>query len=136
MHPALQPANVQAFLVRPLLAKLVTLNPSGSPQVTFMWFILRDGGFLFSTTQERIKFRNLAADSRAAVAIDDPQDMRRGVIANGAASVTPDNDGAFLRGISARYSAPITEEQARERAAREKRAIIRLTPSRVRTIGF
>ena len=65
MHPDLDSSIVRSFLEQPLLAKLVTLNKDGSPQITFMWYEFDSSGvFLFSTTKQRLKAKNLTRDSR------------------------------------------------------------------------
>ena len=43
------PADAE-FLQRPLASQLVTVNPSGAPQLTVMWFRYEDGALLFTTT--------------------------------------------------------------------------------------
>ncbi|MBM3947543.1 MAG: PPOX class F420-dependent oxidoreductase [SAR202 cluster bacterium] len=132
----LQQPSVLDFLAKPLLAKLVTLNRDGSPQITFMWHEMRDGQFYFSTTKERLKFANVSRDPRAAVAIDDPQNMQRGVIARGVATITEEGAVDLVTRLAERYSGPEGARRTRERALRENRIIIRLEPKRVRIQGF
>lgn len=136
MTTKLEQPEVQQFLARPLLAKLVTLNPSGSPQITFMNYVFSDGAFSFSTRQTSIKVRNLGKDPRMAVAIDDPQDPQRGVIANGTATVTGDPAGELLMRVMSRHGRSITPEDARERAKKEGRVVVRMTVKRLRTQGL
>lgn len=132
----LQKPSVAEFLARPLLAKLVTLNRDGSPQITFMWHELRDGCFYFSTTRERLKFKNLSRDPRIAVAIDDPQNMQRGVIARGAATITEEGALDLITRLAERYVGREGARRTRERALRENRVVIRMKPKRVRTQGL
>ena len=56
---------VKEFLQHLLASQLTTINPNGSPQVTVMWFQQEDGAVLFTTTTDRIKFRNMQKDARA-----------------------------------------------------------------------
>jgi len=134
--PDLEKEAVQSFLARPLLAKLVTLNRDGSPQITFMWHELRDGCFLFSTTKERLKFKNLSRDPRIAVAIDDPQNLQRGVIARGTATITEEGAVDLVVRLAERYSGPEAAKRTRERALKENRIVIRMDPKRVRLTGL
>ena len=74
---------VVAFLTQPLASQLVTLNPSGSPQITIMWFRYEDGALLFTTTTERVKFRNMQHDPRATFAVLYPANTYKWVIVSG-----------------------------------------------------
>ena len=75
------------FLQRPLATQLATVNPSGSPQQSIMWCKYEAGDFLFTTTTDRVKFRNYQHDLRASLTILDPENMRKWVIVTGTLSV-------------------------------------------------
>ena len=137
MHPELSSDVVKNFLEQPLLAKLVTLNKDGSPQITFMWYEYdSDGLFLFSTTKQRLKAKNLYRDSRISVAIDDPLNMWRGVIARGTATI--DESGAIdlVGSLTSRYSGPDKVEASKKRASGEDRIVVKMTPIRVMLRGL
>jgi PPOX class probable F420-dependent enzyme len=129
------PAAIE-FLQRPLAAQLATVNPSGSPQQTIMWFRYEVGGFLFTTTTDRIKFRNVQHDPRASLTIIDPANMWRWVIVNGTLSADDRDPVAFYRRLAEHYLDAERLAEWQRRAVLERRTVLRLTPHWVRTMGF
>ena len=134
--PTQHPPAVVEFLQRPLIAHLATLNPSGSPQLSVMWFKYEDGEFLFTTTTGRVKYRNYERDPRAAMTVIDPDDMYKWVIVNGRLSVDHRDPIAFYRGLSDHYLGPEQAAESWKTAALEGRTVLRLTQQRIRTRGF
>jgi PPOX class probable F420-dependent enzyme len=61
--------RVREFLEGPRYAVLATLNPSGSPHLTEMWYELRGDEIIFNTTDERAKRRNLEHDARVSLLV-------------------------------------------------------------------
>jgi PPOX class probable F420-dependent enzyme len=129
------PAVVE-FLKRPLASQLVTINPSGSPQVTIMWFKYEDGALLFTTTTDRIKFRNMQKNRRATLAVLDPANNYRWVTVHGRLSVDKRDPAAFYRGLAEHYLEGEGLEAWRKNAVMDKRTVLKLTPTQIRTLGF
>jgi PPOX class probable F420-dependent enzyme len=129
------PAVVE-FLRRPLAAQLATLNPSGSPQLTIMWFKYEDGALLFTTTTDRVKFRNQQKDPRAAVVIMEPANMFRWVSVHGALMADGRDPAAFYLGLAKHYLDEEGLAEWRKIAVMDKRTVLRLAPTRIRTMGF
>lgn len=127
---------VAEFLQRPLGSQLVTLNPNGSPQVTIMWFKYENGALLFTTTTDRIKFRNQQKNARASIAIMDPANMYKWVIVSGKLSVDNRDPAAFYRGLAEHYLDETGLAEWRKTAVMEKRTVLKLTPTQIRTMGF
>lgn len=124
------------FLKQPFASQLVTINPKGNPQVTVMWFKYEDGALLFTTTTERIKFRNLQKDPRATLAVVDPTNMYKWVIVDGKFSVDPRDPEAFYRGLAEHYLTGEGLEAWKKSAQMDKRTVLKLTPTQVRTMGL
>ena len=131
----LSPAAVE-FLKQPLAAQLATVNPSGSPQQTIMWFRYEEGDFLFTTTTDRVKFRNYQHDPRASLTILDPENMWKWVIVTGPLSVDTRDPLAFYRSLAEHYLDDQRLGEWRRTAVLERRTVLRLTPKRIRTRGF
>lgn len=134
--PATFSPAVIEFLQRPLAAQLATVNPSGSPQQTIMWFRYEAGDFLFTTTTDRVKFRNYQHDPRASLTIVDPENMWKWVIVNGTFSVDTRDPLAFYRSLAEHYLDEQRLAEWRRTAVLERRTVLRLTPRRIRTMGF
>src|SRR5947207_5028792 len=103
--PTVSPA-VAEYLQKPLAATLAMINPSGSPQLTVMWFKYEDGDLLFTTTTSRVKFRNFEHDPRGSVSIIDPNDMWKWVIVNGTFSIDDRDPVAFYEDLAKHYHGP------------------------------
>jgi PPOX class probable F420-dependent enzyme len=124
------------FLQHPFASQLVTINPKGSPQVTIMWFKYEDGALLFTTTTDRIKFRNMQKDPRATLAVTDPTNMYKWVIVHGKLSVDKRDPQAFYRGLADHYLTGEALEAWKKTAQMENRTVLKLTPTQVRTMGL
>ena len=61
--------SVRAWLEGPRYAVLATLNPSGAPQITEMWYELRGDEVIFNTTEDRAKTRNVERDARVSLLV-------------------------------------------------------------------
>jgi len=136
LTPEIFPASVEEFLGQPLAATLSTVNPSGTPQQTVMWFKYEGGDFLFTTLTGRVKFRNYLRDPRGSVAIVDPDDMFRYVIASGTFAVDDRDPVAFYRALGRHYLDDEGLARWAQTAVTEGRTVLRLTPTRRHIEGF
>src|SRR5713226_8521400 len=64
------PDSARAVLQSPALARLVTLNPDGSPQVTVVWVGLDGDEIVAAHLPEHRKVRNIRNDSRVALSVE------------------------------------------------------------------
>jgi PPOX class probable F420-dependent enzyme len=71
------PDNVLALLRQPSLCFLATSMPDGSPQVTETWVDTDGQHVIINSVQTHVKVRNIARDTRVAVAICDPKSPSR-----------------------------------------------------------
>jgi PPOX class probable F420-dependent enzyme len=124
------------FLKRPLATRLATVNPRGSPQQTIMWFTYEAGDFLFTTMTDRVKFRNYQHDPRASLTILDPENMRKWAIVSGKLPVDNRDPLAFYQSFAEHYLGEKRLAEWRRTAVLERRTVLRLTPQRIRTMGF
>jgi PPOX class probable F420-dependent enzyme len=92
------------LLERPLFGHLGTTRPDGQPQVNPMWFSY-DGEFLyFTNTTTRRKFRNVQAEPRVSLSVNDPEQPYRYLEVRGTVErFEPDPDGTFFLQLAARY---------------------------------
>jgi PPOX class probable F420-dependent enzyme len=92
------------LLERPLFGHLGTTRPDGQPQVNPMWFSY-DGEFLyFTNTTTRRKFRNVQAEPRVSLSVNDPAQPYRYLEVRGTVErFEPDPDGTFFLQLAARY---------------------------------
>jgi PPOX class probable F420-dependent enzyme len=65
--------NVRAFLEEPRFAVMATINASGTPQLTVMWYALLpdEDVVVLNATRGLLKERNLRRDPRMAICVED-----------------------------------------------------------------
>ena len=74
MTASLISEDVRAFLEQPRFAVMATINRSGTPQLTVMWYALAtddDNVVLLNATRGLLKERNLRRDPRMSLCIED-----------------------------------------------------------------
>ncbi|WP_125776740.1 PPOX class F420-dependent oxidoreductase [Antribacter gilvus] len=98
------PPSHTDLLERPLFAHLATRRADGSPQVNPMW-VVWDGTHLRMTgTTVRYKHRNIEAEPRVALSINDPDQPYRYLEVRGTVvDVLDDSSGEFFLSLAARY---------------------------------
>lgn len=65
--------NVRAFLEEPRFGVMATINSSGTPQLTVMWYALSEDAdvVVLNSMRGLIKDRNLRRDSRMSLCVED-----------------------------------------------------------------
>jgi PPOX class probable F420-dependent enzyme len=63
---------VEEFLANEPNLILATIRRDGTPQLSPVWFVWRDGAFLISTTTKTAKWHNLRRNQRCSGIIDNP----------------------------------------------------------------
>ena len=65
--------DVRAFLEQPRFAVMATINKSGTPQLTVMWYALApdDDTVILNATRGLLKERNLRRDPRMSLCVED-----------------------------------------------------------------
>jgi len=112
------PDSHRDLLERPLTAHVATVDTSGGPQTSPMWFGWDGDRLRLTHTRTRQKFRNLQAEPRIALSITDPADPQRYLEVRGVVeAVEDDSGGSFYRKLRARYGvdpdAPMPDAAAR-----------------------
>ena len=138
---ALEPA-VRAFLAAPRYAVIATVNRDGSPQLTEIWYDLRDGQLIFNMTTERLKRRNLARDPRVSLLVstkkgDPAWDSLAYVRIDGTAReiATGDEGREDITLLTARYDGPAEAERLRAHWYAQDRVTYAVDIERVYTKG-
>lgn len=129
--------SVRDFLNEPnRFAVLATINPSGLPQQTVMWYaLLDDGTIMMNTKRGRLKDRNLARDPRASLCFDNGLNF---VTLTGKVAMIEDQTRAQadIRALAVKYDG---EEEAAAAVARqfskEERITLIFTIEKVYTHG-
>ncbi|MFF4406554.1 PPOX class F420-dependent oxidoreductase [Streptomyces sp. NPDC001262] len=98
------PESHQDLLERPLFVHLATVRPDGMPQSNPMW-VRWDGELLwFTSTTTRRKMRNIGAEPRVAMSVNDPEQPYRYLELRGTVErIAPDPECRLFTALAERY---------------------------------
>jgi len=114
-------------------AHLATVGRDGTPQVTPVWCDLDDGHVRINTARGRVKERNLRANPRVALAVQDPDNPYRYVQVQGrVVEMTEEGADAHIDALARKY---LGQERYPYRQPGEVRVLIRIRPERVQGMG-
>jgi PPOX class probable F420-dependent enzyme len=95
--------EIDRFLAEPHLCHFATVDDQGRPRVRPLWFLWKDGEFLFTTRLERrYTGRDLASSPSVAVSIASEDRPYRAVIAHGRPEVIERSE-ELLAALCSRY---------------------------------
>jgi PPOX class probable F420-dependent enzyme len=124
----------RSFLAEKRFAVVGTKNPDGSPHLAVMWYLVDGDDIVVNSAQGRIKDRNLAADPRMSVLVED------GYRWIGRAKIEHDQAiaRADIRRLAARYYEDDrkVEEAMKNNFSKQHRITYRLALRRVSSEGF
>ena len=108
--------------------KIATVREDGSPHVVPIWFILEDGDIVFTTWHESVKLRNLASNSRAAMAVDLEEPPYAYVSVEGTISISDDLDELkdYATRIGGRYMGADRAEEFGKRNGVPGEVVVRI----------
>ena len=101
--------EVERLLGLDVPAHLGTIDPSGHPRITPIWFLWKDGAFYMTSFADKPHVRNLRLNPKASVCIDieqlldDSHRPNQQVKGAGEAEVFPDKGGTTTREITRKY---------------------------------
>ena len=125
------------FLEEKRFAVVGTKNPDGSPHLAVMWYVLDGHEIVVNSKQGRAKDRNLAADPRMSVVVEDEY---RWIRIDGRARIEHDQSiaQADIRRLAARYyeDERRVDEAVRDTFSKQHRITYRLPVARVAGEGF
>jgi PPOX class probable F420-dependent enzyme len=132
----LTPAQ-RKFLEEKRFAVVGTKNPDGSPHLAVMWYLLDGDEIVVNSAQGRVKDRNLAADPRMTVLVEDGY---RWIRIDGHARIEHDQAIAHadIRRLAARYyeDERRVEEAMKNNFSKQHRITYRLPIRRVASAEF
>ncbi len=128
--------DVQVFLEEKRFGVLGTINASGSPQQTVMWYELRGDTIMMNTARGRRKDRNLLRDPRASLCIEEGY---RYVTLDGTIAMNENQEvaQADIAALATRYhGAEEAAKMVRDGFSKQERVTLILTVDRVEVHGF
>jgi PPOX class probable F420-dependent enzyme len=128
--------DVRSFLEEKRFGVLGTINASGGPQQTVMWYVPRGDEIVMNTARGRRKDRNLLRDPRASLCVEDGY---RYVTLEGTIEMNEDQAvaQADIAALATRYHGPEkAAEMVRDAFSKQERISIVLKVDRVDVHGF
>jgi len=127
------PAKFRDLLEKNAFAHLATLMPDGSPQVTPVWVDLHGGYVRVNSAKGRGKDKNMRADPRVALSIQDPANPYRYLEIRGkVVEITTTGAEAHIDALAKKY---MGLETYPNRQPGEQRVIYKIEPQRFSTMG-
>lgn len=115
-------------------AKLATVRPDGRPHVAPVWFDLEEDALVFMTLANSLKGRNLRADPRVAISVDEEHFPFAFVLIEGTAELvrlSPDELLPYATRIAERYVGSERAVSYGERNAVEGELLVRVPLTKV-----
>lgn len=124
--------QIDAYLRRPMIADLATLNADGSPHVAPVWFRW-DGEVVKVFTQTTaVKVGNIRRDPRVAMSVATQQAPYGYVIVNGTAAISNEGIPDEVRAMAIHYKGEVEGEIYIRQALREMTfRLITITPTKI-----
>ena len=114
-------------------AHLATIMPDGTPQVTPVWFLYKDGKFVVNTARGRVKDRNMTKNAKVALSITDPDNPYAHIAVRGkVVGATEEGANASIDAMAKKYLGQDKYPFAR---AGEVRVIYEIQPTSVSAMG-
>lgn len=121
----------------PFYAVVTTVRNDLTLHSTVVWVgMLDDGTLAFNTARQRAKERHLGRNPELALLVMDPGNPRRWVSVSGRGEVTEDGALAQIAGLSKKYTGREEYPRARPGQEEETRVTVRVSISRVLSMGM
>ena len=115
-------------------ATLATVGRGGRPQLSSVCFLATaDGTVQLSVDATRQKAKNMVANGKVALHIQDPEDWARYLEVRGDATVEPDDDYVFADLLGAKYDGMDLRKMDRPG---EHRTVVTVHPTRIRAVDM
>ena len=129
-------AQLQGFLAETRIAKLVTLNADGSPNVVPVWFEWDGAEARVFTTRTSAKVRRIQRDARVALSVEEGVGVPEAWVSiEGTAAVESAGAWGVIERLTPRYYDAV---KARETLLswgqmKDEWVVIRISPTRIRS---
>ena len=115
------------------VATFATVDPSGRPQLTEIWFLHDDGELKTSLNTGRAKYRNLQRRPECSLLILDLQNPYRYLEVRGRAEISPDDDYAFAAKVGDKYGGADVREYDTPGTSR---VVVTIVPERINPVDM
>ena len=124
--------RLREFIAPPRIAMVATIGKDGMPQLTPNWYAFNGEEIIVSITKQRVKYRNVMRDPRAAISICSEPLAEEYVTVSGPARII-DGDEIWgpTREIIERYTQAEEADEFMDMLRKQDRVLLAVTPSSV-----
>ena len=127
-----QLARLREFIAPPRIAMVATIGKDGMPQLTPNWYAFNGEEIIVSITKQRVKYRNVMRDPRAAISICSEPLAEEYVTVSGPARIIDGDDiWGPTREIIGRYTEAEETDAFLDMLRNQDRVLLAVTPERV-----
>jgi PPOX class probable F420-dependent enzyme len=123
--------QARAFLKKPLLARMSTIDPAGYPHTVPVWFLLDGDELAIIAVRDTRKIDHIQANPKGAVSIGGDNGDGGGYLLKGTFRIEEDPDDEWTRKLCYQYETPEKAEQDVRDWADLDIIVIRFRPERV-----
>ena len=125
--------NYRDIFDKKSFAHIATVGKDGTPQITPVWLDFDNGVIRFNTARGRVKERNLRANPKVALSIQDPDNPYRYVQIRGRVTeMTEQGADAHIDALTKKY---LGQDRYPFRQPGEVRVLVKIRPEHVQTMG-
>jgi PPOX class probable F420-dependent enzyme len=129
------PEQVEQFLAEPRNAVMGTVRKSGSPQLSTVWFVYRDGKLYSCLSNSSAKYFNIRRDPQVVVCVSGAHPDARSVTVYGTAELIPGNSSSYRgieRELAFRYHDTAEEAEAYlDEYGDDEASMVVVTPTKI-----
>ncbi|MAS38041.1 MAG: hypothetical protein CL610_28860 [Anaerolineaceae bacterium] len=103
--------KTRAFLQKPLLARMSTIDPDGYPHTVPVWFLLDGDELAIIAVRQTRKIGHIQANPKGCVSIGGDSGDGGGYLLKGTFSIHEDTDQAWTRKLCYQYESPEKAER-------------------------
>ena len=139
-HPTPPPmarAEIDAFLARPLVARIATVRKNNTPQVVPMWFLWDNGVMYMSTRTWAAKVKHVRRNPHVAVVVDVMEEplKNKAVMIDGTAEIVTTGVQEMTTRIYQKYmGAEASKSPQAQQSISTPRVVLKITPTKIQSL--
>ncbi|MBZ0298485.1 MAG: pyridoxamine 5'-phosphate oxidase family protein [Anaerolineae bacterium] len=103
--------KARAFLQKPLLARMSTIDPAGYPHTVPVWFLLDGEAIAIIAVSDTKKVGHIRANPKGCLSVGGDTGDGGGYLLKGTFRIEPDPDDEWVRKLCYQYEPPEKAEQ-------------------------
>lgn len=115
---------------RTKLLRLAIAEKDGTPHVSSVWYLWKDGRFYVTTSEDRLKVKTIKENPKVALIVDTDVSPYKGVIVEGTAELTKNDVEEITRAIVKKYVPAKYVKKQYEDLMKYPRILVKIKPAK------